>query len=866
MKIHGKVLQTKSYSKSKKIELLSEYDLLNMSEHQLFELISCNVLPKEWNKLIYTKSGSDERNENINELKKLLNNTEISDNEKKKILEKETKEKEQEYIKSSNKNINDVIDDENNDEKNSINNFPELEERTLKTYGNAFKNLISLGDKQKLIAEVEIQKIWNNVLKDSETESEKTLKWFASLKDDSKWFQYVQDTFFNEYNEVNEIKEDKDYSFKYKPSLMQKLMVYRLMKNKTYGNWCGTGAGKTNAALLASRLLNCRLSVIICPNSVVSSWEKSINSVYPNSNVIRYEYLSDIDRYDSTKYNYIIFNVEKYQLNNTNKMIEKLLTLNIDFICLDEIQRIKVRNEKDVSKRFQTISYLRNQAYKQNNNLYVLGMTATPLINNLQEVKSLLELTTNKDYKEIGNKNTINNIHLAYKGLLLNGFRYVPNYNINVEVHKPKIELNDNEIIEELVKFTNGDVDKIECLLLKNKLNNIISEIKKKTIIYTHYHSNNKMLKIIKDFLNENNISNNFYSFNENDSVDNRENIINDFSNGKFDVLIASSPISTGVDGLQKISNRMIILSLPWTSAEYQQLIGRIDRRGSIFNNVDIIIPQLFIKLENNNEWSWDNKRYNIIDYKRTLSDAVIDGVFCEKFNIDKKELLKKAIESLKKGIEDYKVEREDVIVDELNDEETKRKYSESIINNTHQKANTSSSKHMHDYFTSNPNKWHEYHKCREENKKIWIEDPLNIIAEELNKTTNKIIADLGCGTNKLKTLVNNYKEWYSVDHFSDDKTVIKADISNLKEYISDNSVDIAVFCMSLWGKNYMDYIKEAYRYLKKNGLVYICEPTEKVKQSELIVGALMMGYEIDTNCKLNNVDKDKTYLKFIKK
>ena len=211
MKIHGKVLQTKSYSKSKKIELLSEYDLLNMSEHQLFELISCNVLPKEWNKLIYTKSGSDERNENINELKKLLNNTEISDNEKKKILEKETKEKEQEYIKSSNKNINDVIDDENNDEKNSINNFPELEERTLKTYGNAFKNLISLGDKQKLIAEVEIQKIWNNVLKDSETESEKTLKWFASLKDDSKWFQYVQDTFFNEYNEVNEIKEDKDY-------------------------------------------------------------------------------------------------------------------------------------------------------------------------------------------------------------------------------------------------------------------------------------------------------------------------------------------------------------------------------------------------------------------------------------------------------------------------------------------------------------------------------------------------------------------------------------------------------------------------------------------------------------------------------
>lgn len=862
MKIHGKVLRTKTYSKDKKIELLTEYDLINMSEHQLFELISCNILPKEWNKLIYTKNGSDERKESINSLKKLLLNDNISDEEKKEILTKENKEKEKEYIKTSKKNIEEKIDDI----KNENDNFPDLEEKTLKTYSNAFKNLISLGNKEKLIAEVEIQKIWNNVLKDSENKSEKTLKWFASLRDESKWFQYVQDTFFTEYNEVNEIKVDKDYSFKFQPSLMQKLMVYRLMKNKTYGNWCGTGAGKTNAALIASRLLNCKLSVIICPNSVVSSWEKSINNVYPNSNIIRYEYLSDIDRYDSTKYNYIIFNVEKFQLNNTNKMIEKLLTLNIDFLCFDEIQRIKVRNEKDISKRFQTISYLRNEAYKQNNNLYVLGMTATPLINNLQEVKSLLELITNKDYKEIGNKNSINNIHLAYKSLLLNGFRYVPNYGINVNVIKHRTELNDEEVIKNLVQFSNGDVDKIECLLLKNKLNSIISEIKEKTIIYTHYHSSNKMLKIIKDFLNENNISNNFYSYNENDSIDNREQIINEFGKGKFDVLIASSPISTGVDGLQKISNRMIILSLPWTSAEYHQLLGRIDRRGSVFNNVDIIIPQLFVKMENNNEWSWDNKRYNIIDYKKTLSDAVIDGVFCEKFNIDKKELLKKAIESLKKGIEDYEVERENVIVNELNNEETKKKYSESIINDTHQKANTSSSKHMHDYFTSNPNKWREYHKCREENKKTWIEDPLNVIADELNKTSNKVIADLGCGTNKLKRLVNNYKEWYSVDHFSDDETVIKSDISNLKEYIADNSVDIAIFCMSLWGKNYMDYIKEAYRYLKKDGIIYICEPTEKINQAELIGGTLMMGYEIDTNCKFNNDDKSKTYIKFIKK
>ena len=854
---NGVVFKTKH-----KLDLLSEYDLVNMDIHQLLELIANDILPKEFNKLVFTKEGSDKRKDTIKELEEMYSKDNINEEEQEKQSEEEYKELEKEFLKKTNsKDIEELLDNEDNENDN----FPELEERTLRTYDNAYKHLISLGDKQKLIAEVEIQKIWNNVLKDSENKSEKTLKWFASLQYESKWFQYVQDTFFNEYNKVNEITVDKDYSFKYQPSLMQRLMVYRLMKNKTYGNWCGTGAGKTNAALLASRLLNCKLSVIICPNSVVSSWEKSINNVYPNSNIIRYEYLSDIDRYDSTKYNYIIFNVDKFQLTKTNKMIEKLLTLNIDFICLDEIQLIKVRNEKKITKRFKTISYLRNEAYKQNNNLYVLGMTATPLINNLQEVKSLLELITNKDYKEIGNKNSINNIHLAYKGLLLNGFRYVPNYGINVNVIKHRTELNDEEVIKNLVQFSNGDVDKIECLLLKNKLNSIISEIKEKTIIYTHYHNHYKMLDIIKDFLNENGISSGFYSFKK-DDIDNREQIINEFGKGKFDVLIASSPISTGVDGLQKISNRMIILSLPWTSAEYHQLLGRIDRRGSVFNNVDIIIPQLFVKMENNNEWSWDNKRYNIIDYKKTLSDAVIDGVFCEKFNIDEKEFLNKAIESFKKGIEDYEIEREDVVVEDLNDEESKRKYSESLITSTHQKARTSTSKTMHTYFKENPNKWREYHKVREERKKTWIEDPLNVIADELNKTSNKVIADLGCGTNKLKTLVNNYKEWYSVDHFSDDETVIKSDISNLQYYIADNSVDIAVFCMSLWGTNYIDYIKEAYRYLKTNGVIYICEPNVKVDQPKLIGGALSMGYEIDMNTNFNNIDKEKTYIKFIKK
>jgi ubiquinone/menaquinone biosynthesis C-methylase UbiE len=36
-----------------------------------------------------------------------------------------------------------------------------------------------------------------------------------------------------------------------------------------------------------------------------------------------------------------------------------------------------------------------------------------------------------------------------------------------------------------------------------------------------------------------------------------------------------------------------------------------------------------------------------------------------------------------------------------------------------------------------------------------------------------------------------------------------------------------------LWGKNYEDYFKEAYRILKRNGFLIIVEPKDKLKDGE---------------------------------
>ena len=844
--------------------LLSEYDLLHMSIHQLLELISDGIFPKDFKLLTNSEENSDERKNKLKELQDdyaSVNGNE--DNDENNQLDDIDKKHEEEYekdkkeLEAKNKELS--LDDDNNDNNSNDSLFNLKNE--LENYDLAYEHMVTLGDKQKLLSQVEVQKIWNEILK-----NEKSIEQIATLNSKSLWLNEVKDKFFNEYNDVIKIKEDSNYKFSYKPSLMQKLMVYKLMKNKFYLNLCGTGAGKTNAFLLAANYLGCKNIVCITPNGVKSSIENAIEEVYPiNSNIIEYNNINDLNLISKDKTNYILFNYEKFSDNEKiQKTINKLVEeIGIDFICIDEIHRAKYRTDNDTSKTHHNIQLLCSEAKKYNSNLYVLGMTATPLINNILEVKSLLEIVIGKEFNELTKNNDIQNIHYAYKYLLLHGFRYVPNYGINI--NKKILTCNGNDLIENIIHLDASNISEIETLLIKKKMNLVKNDIKPKTIIYTQFVSN--IVNTIKQELDD--IGLTYGEFTGRIDSEERDEIVkNDFKNGKIDVLIASSPISTGVDGLQKITNRMIIMSMPWTSAEYQQLIGRINRQGSIFNTVEVIIPQVVINMNNGEDWSWDRYRYNIVENKKTLFDAVVDGIFVKKLEINKHKLLNEAINKLKDGVEDFSsIERKDVVVDytiDLDKEyKSSRKHGESIIQDTHRKASISSSSHMHEYFKSNPNRWREYHREREQNKKEWVEDPITVMAEILNKYKNKVIADLGCGMNQLKGLVNSYSKWYSFDHFSDDESVIKADIANLKDYLNDNSVDIAVFCMSLWGINYIDYLKEASRYLKKGGKMYIVEPNDKINQSILITGAIKYGFNLSYDKNLNR--NGKVYLEFTK-
>ena len=829
------------FSSDSKLSLLSDSDVEHLSVHQLIELIGQNLLPADFKVLTKSGAGSSERVNDINKLRESIGSG---------VEENETADEDEQVLQEEQLEFEDAQTIAANDQsENLLNILPDLVTKELTTYDKYF---VSSGEKGAYLLKESVNKIWNCVLS-----SESYLETVREMRESSgPWLTYVLDTFMMEYKSVQNEKVGPDYKFEYPPSLMQKLMSYRIATNPYYGNWCGTGAGKTNAFLIASRRIDARVTVCVCPNAVVETIRKSILRVYPESTIIIPKSLDDIVSYDRSKYNYVILNYEKFCQSYSPALVDKLVSLNqIDFLCFDEVHRAK----NDMSSINQNLTNLRVLGGEKNPGMRVLGMTATPLINNLSEVRNLLELITGTSFEDIMPTNlvTINNIHNAYKYLMLYGFRYVPDYKINCIEEKVDID-GTKELAEKLVGFENSEVGDIEGHMIQVKYGGIRSHIKKyRTIIYTQFIKN--ILPRIKEELRKDGITFREYT-GEIDSVE-RDSIVSDFAQHKFDVILASSPITTGVDGLQKICDTIIILSLPWTNAEYVQLVGRINRQGSEFGSVKIVVPQVRIKMNNGKEWSWDDKRFRIIKTKRTLSDAVVDGRFASIFSLNRSKLLRDAVESLREGIQDFTITRKKLEV-EVVETKTREYSSESIITSTHQKASTSTSTRMHEWFSEDKSRWKDYHKVREENIKDWVENPITVIAERLNENPGQTIADLGCGMNRLKDLVKNYKAWYSFDHCAVDPSVVEADCSDLHEYLGDESVDSAVFCMSLWGTNYLDSIKEAHRYLKTGGTLYVVEPKEKVDQSVLLGEVVQLGFNL-TNLVLER--NGKTYFEYKK-
>jgi superfamily II DNA or RNA helicase len=635
--------------------------------------------------------------------------------------------------------------------------------------------------------------------------------------DGGRWFTEIKHRFLSEVDAVETLAVPAGWSFTDdtgKPALpnsMQMYTAWAVREKNRIGNWSGVGSGKTLSAVLASRVVDARTTLIVTNNATVYGWRRQIKQAYPDSVVLTR--VDDGFTLARQRHNYVVLNYEKFQTQGRNHLIHLLLGLGLDFIVFDEVQFVKQRDKK-ASQRRKALEALVVAAAEREPQLRVLGMSATPVINNLLEAKKLLEIVAGMAFPELNTPPTVDNALKMHRSLMLHGFRYRPRY--EQEIRTKILETPRNNLLESL-RNTDNNILSIEQLLLPAKLDISRDYFRKGTLVYTDYVD--ELVAPVRRYIEAMDLKVGLYTGMDKSGLDG-------FLDGKVDVLIGSRPVGTGLDGLQKVCNRIVMLCLPWTGAAYEQIIGRIRRQGSAFGEVEVIVPQVTLEY-NGDTWSWDKGRMACIEYKRTLSDCAVDGYIPETVRISQNELLKQSREALERWIERIgrdgilAIERQQLTVPLPPDIRHKVQMRCGDFTVLNRRWNTSRGSTTHERLEQDPSEWYLYHTLYREARERWPEQPYQRIAERIRVRPDWVVGDFGCGECPLaKALPNRV---IGLDHVALDESVIACDMSSVP--LEDGSLDVAVFSLSLMGNNWVDYLKEAYRTLKPYGHIFIAEP-----------------------------------------
>lgn len=688
-------------------------------------------------------------------------------------------------------------------------------------------------------------KLWRHAYRSPE-EAEQQARTFEG----DAYSSIVRDRFLTKLDAAKSMKVPEGYAFRPSPSepitlphLMQRHVAVSVMEKRRFGNWSGMGAGKTLSAILATRLVGAELTVICCPNAVVTNWAKEIENAFPGCQIQTKTWTPEWSPM-SPKPRYLLMNFEQFQQPDSEARLIDFLTAHVvDFVVVDEIHFAKQRDENAMSKRKRLVQAMILESGKKNADLCVLGMSGTPVINTLQEGKSLVEMITGHQHSDLDTKATVQNCMRLYQRLVTLGTRWKPDYTMQLTEKKLDVDCFDH--LDEIRAVARGSVLEMERVLTQVRLPTIVDHLLtgKKTLIYTHYVDG--IVPLIREAALEAGFKPGLCT----GEVDDHD--LEEFKkpNGDVDVLIASSRIATGVDGLQHVCNRLVINSLPWTNAEYEQLRARLWRQGSKFEKVEVIIPVTFAYV-NGERWSYCESKLQRLEYKKSIADAAVDGVVPEgnlRTPSQAQQDILGWLERLETGAIET-IERK-LIEIPLSREPAKEKLRVQRYGDFSKMNNrwyASSSDKTHARLRANPEEWAHYHTLYQDLRKTWDVVPFQEEIRWLQKREGLTVGDFGCGEALIAKAVKDRHVVLSLDHVAIDDSVIACDLAALPHEVRDDSLDLAIFCLSLMGANFTDYLREAHRCLRLDGQIHIWEPASYLDDpSAFREGLKKLGFDV---------------------
>lgn len=150
--------------------------------------------------------------------------------------------------------------------------------------------------------------------------------------------------------------------------------------------------------------------------------------------------------------------------------------------------------------------------------------------------------------------------------------------------------------------------------------------------------------------------------------------------------------------------------------------------------------------------------------------------------------------------------------------------------------------------FQKDPSLFDAYHHGYAVQVAQWPEDPLDRIINDIKKTPHKKalhVADMGCGVGRLGKTLNDGKSIivHSFDLVAANENITACNIAHVP--LKEKSVDIVVFCLSLMGTDFSDFIKEAWRILVMEGSLKVAEAKSRIENVKSFVNGMKeLGFE----------------------
>jgi len=114
------------------------------------------------------------------------------------------------------------------------------------------------------IERIDVARLWDAYVNDDPTTVDNILR-----GEGGDYFESVRSRFYSELAAAENLVIPEGWSFHASPLAMQKRTAVEVRDKRRVGNWSGTGAGKTGSAILASRVIDAHVTLIVAANATI---------------------------------------------------------------------------------------------------------------------------------------------------------------------------------------------------------------------------------------------------------------------------------------------------------------------------------------------------------------------------------------------------------------------------------------------------------------------------------------------------------------------------------------------------------------------------------------------------------------------